>query len=335
MNKYLRIWVCAIIMAWSLALSASAADVVGSTDDPMMVGGGARPLGMGRAYTAVVDDADAMFINPGGLANMKGPQAMSMFTNLLGDVYYTEFSGAIPFPFGTVGAGYISTGVNNIPTTGGLDADYYDSMLVLSYATPLGRYFSYYNNVFVGVNAKFYSRGFSGSINQYATGTSADVGVKYIFDQHTSIGICRQNFLPVSFGGKLDINTDSGTVTESIAGMTKVGVVHRPEAFDQNLLLCLDADLPAYSGRPVTLHAGTEWKMSKFFAIRGGLDQSIDPGNAEQTIVNPTYGVSFGYSGFRVDYAYHPYYNDPSLATTYVSLSYQSEPWFAMKGTVE
>jgi len=75
--------------------------------------------------------------------------------------------------------------------------------------------------------------------------------------------------------------------------------------------------------------------MSKFFAIRGGLDQSIDPGNAEQTIVNPTYGVSFGYSGFRVDYAYHPYYNDPSLATTYVSLSYQSEPWFAMKGTVE
>ena len=32
---------------------------------------GARPLGMGGAFTAISDDANALFYNPAGLANIK------------------------------------------------------------------------------------------------------------------------------------------------------------------------------------------------------------------------------------------------------------------------
>lgn len=311
------------------------AAVVGSTDDPILVGGGARPLGMGRAFDAIADDADAIFLNPGGLAGIKGLQAMSMFTNLFGDVYYDEYAVAIPTPWGTTGIGYITTGVNDIPTStteSGLKADYYDSLLDLSYSVPIGKYFNYGNNIFAGLSYKIYSRGFSGSISEYATGTSADLGIKYIFDPYTSIGVVRQNFLPVSFGGHLDLSSGA---EESIDGFTKIGIAHKPAIFNRDVTIGLDADLPSFSGRPVTLHFGTEWKIHELISLRCGLDQSIDADNPEKTNTDPTYGISFGNFGFRVDYAYHPYYNDPSLATTYLSISYKTDPWFALKGTVE
>ncbi|MFA5887022.1 MAG: hypothetical protein WC863_04620 [Patescibacteria group bacterium] len=329
MKKLLLFLIILIIITFA---NQAFAAVVGSTDDPMSVGGGARPLGMGRAFTAIADDADAPFINPAGLAGLKGPQGMTMFTNLMGEVYYTELCGSIPSEYGAVGAGLIMTGVNGIPTDTGPLADYYDSLFLLSYSTPLARFFQYANNVFVGGNIKFFSRGFSGGISQYASGTSADIGLKYIFSPNLSFGICRQNFLPVSFGGVLRI---SGGAEESIAGITKIGFAARPVPFGKDLLLAFDTDLPAQSGRPITFHFGTEWKQSEYLTLRGGLDQSLDAATDSHASTNWTCGLSLGYAGFRVDYAYHPYYNDPSLATNYLSLSYQAEPWFALKGRTE
>ena len=64
------------------------------------------------------------------------------------------------------------------------------------------------------------------------------------------------------------------------------------------------------------------------------MDQSVDPATATKASWNPAFGVSLGYGGLRVDYAYHAYYNDPSLANTYLSLLYVGDPWFALKGKV-
>jgi hypothetical protein len=306
------------------------AEVVGSTDDAMTIGGGARPIGMGRAFTAIADDADAAFINPAGLGSLKGPTAMAMYTNLLGEIYYNEFCGAVPTPNGTFGLGYITTGVSDIPT-GAIHSDYYDSLLTLTYATPLANYFNYGKNVFIGANYKIFNSGYSGGINNFATGMSADLGVKVVVNPHLAFGLNRQNFLPVSMGGVVRL---SSGVEESLASMTKIGVSIKPVPWPK-LLVALDADLPAQTGRPVTRHIGMEWKENQYITVRGGLDQSVDPGTAGLTSWNPAFGTSISYAGFRVDYAYHPYYNDASLATTYVSLSYVGPSWFALKGTVQ
>jgi hypothetical protein len=305
------------------------AAVIGSTDDAMTIGGGARPIGMGRAHTAVVEDSDAAFINPAGLAGLKGPEAMAMNTNLLGEIYYYEFSGAMPTPRGTWGIGYITTGVTDIPTTP--PSDYYDSLLTLSYATPLANFFTYGKNVFVGANYKIYNRGYTGGTNEAATGYSADLGALFVINQHLTFGICRQNILPVSMGGVLKL---SGGAEESLAGITKVGVAVKPVPWPK-LLIALDADLPAQTGRPVTAHLGCEWKENQFITLRAGLDQSVDPATESKTSWNPSFGTSINYGGMRVDYAYHPYYNEPSLATSYVSLSYIGPPLFALKGKVQ
>lgn len=309
--------------------SPSRAAVIGSTDDAMTIGGGARPIGMGRAFTAIAEDADAPFINPAGIAAIKGPQAMAMYTNLMGEIYYNEFCVAVPTPNGTVGIGYITTGVNDIPT-GSVPTDYYDSLLLLTYSVPLARFFDYGRNVFVGVNYKLFNRGYTGGVNQFASGMSADAGVLLVLSPNFSVGLCRQNFLPVSLGGVLRL---SGGVEESLASITKVGVAVKPAVLPK-LLVALDTDLPMQTGRPVTSHFGVEWEENKYFAVRAGMDQSIDPASAAKTSWNPSFGTSVSFGGLRVDYAYHAYYNDPSLANTYVSLSYIGEPWFALKGRV-
>ena len=318
-----------MVLSIFIATPASAA-VIGSTDDAMTVGGGARPIGMGRAFTAIADDADAPFINPAGIAAMKGPQAMGMYTNLMGEVYYHEFSGAIPTPYGTVGAGYITTGVNDIPTLP-LPSDYYDSLFLVTYSVPLARFFNYGRNVFVGANFKVFNRGYTGGISQFATGYSADAGMLVVVNPHLSLGICRQNFLPVSMGGVIRL---SGGAEESLSSILKVGLAAKPLPWPK-LLAAIDADIPEQTGRPFTAHIGAEWKENEFITVRAGLDESVDAATATKASWNPALGISFAYGGFRIDYAYHSYYNDPSLANNYVSLSYIGEPWFALKGGVQ
>ncbi len=320
---------------FAIACQATAA-VIGSTDDPMMIGGGARPIGMGRAFTAVADDADAPFLNAAGIAGLKGPQAMAMFTNLLGEIYYREYCGAAPTPIGTIGIGYISTGVNAIPTaissTEIVNTDYYDSVFLVSYSSPLGRWLKYGQNIFVGTNFKLFSRGYTGGLNQYASGYSMDCGVKVIVNPNLSLGVSIQNFLPVSLGGVIKLSSGA---EESLQGMTKAGIAFRPVQYDRKLLIALDTDLPSESSRPVTSHLGVEYKLVEALALRAGADQTIDSGTASKTSWSPSFGVSLGHGAIRFDYAYHPYYNNPGLASSYFSLCYIGEPWFAMKGRVE
>jgi len=321
-----------LLFIFMMVLQGSAvAKITSPADDAMTVGGGARPIGMGKAFTAVADDADAPFINPAGIAGLKGPQVMTMFTNLIGEIYYMEYCGAVPTQYGTVGMGYISTGVSNIPTTP-VPTDYYDSLLLFTYSTPLGRFADYGKNVFLGANYKIYNRGYTGGLTDTASGFSADVGLKVILSPYISLGLSRQNILPVSMGGVIKLN---GGAEENLAGLTKLGISIRPAFMKRSLLLVGDADVPAQTGRPVTLHMGAEWKFNENIMFRCGLDQSLDPATATQTSWNPSFGTSFGLGGFRVDYAYHAYYNDSSLATNYVSLSYEGKPWNAIKGEVD
>jgi len=311
------------------------AQLSGSTDDSTVIGGGARPLGMGKAFVAIADDADAMLINPAGIASLKAPQGMSMFTNLLNDVYYMEFTGAVPAPIGVLGIGYVSTGVKGIPTVVNsveVNTDYYDTLLAFSYSSPLSRFVSYGRNIFVGTTLKVYSRGWSGGINYSATGLSADIGIKYVPSPYISFGLCRQNILPVSLGGV--VRWQSGA-EESLAGIDKLGIAIRPQPFRRRLVVAYDIDFPTYSSRPVTMHLGTEWQIHDLFYLRGGYDQNLDSSTQSLVSWNPTYGMSFALANFRIDYAYHHYYNDPGLATTYVSLSLTGEPWLTLKGVGE
>ena len=318
-------------MILSIMGCAAFADITvisAQTTDSTLVGGGARPLGMGKAYVAISDDSDSIFINPAGSAGLKGPQAMAMFTNLLNDVYYTEFCGAIPSDWGVFGLGYIATGVNDVPTSPEA-SDYYDGTLVFSYCSSLARFFEYSKNVYVGTTIKIFSRGWTGGVTDYGSGWSSDFGIKYIYSPYLSFGIVRQNYVPVSLGSELTYQTG---VEESLSGSTNLGVAFKTPLLKNSLLFSYEADLPSFSGLPETDHIGVEWQLNDYIAVRGGSGQIIDASSPTGTSWTPSYGISFGYGGLRVDYAYITSYNDPAQTTNYISLSWSGEPWLALKG---
>ena len=78
----------------------------------MKIGVGARPVAMGGAYTAVADDANALFWNPAGLALNSTPGGSVTIMKLLQSVSYASAGVAVPvgrrFAAGCAGA-YLST----------------------------------------------------------------------------------------------------------------------------------------------------------------------------------------------------------------------------------
>ena len=80
------------------------------------------------------------------------------------------------------------------------------------------------------------------------------------------------------------------------------------------------------------MHFGAEYQVTGNITVRGGYEQSIDTTSATRTNWDPAFGLSLNFASFRIDFAYHPYYNDPELATQYLSLVYVGEPTQALKG---
>ena len=93
------------------ALLAQAAGAV-ETASVLNVGVGARGLGMGGAYTALADDADAIYWNPAGLAQVEKHEFQASDSELAQNTREGFFSYAQTVPIGTLAAGvtYLNEG---------------------------------------------------------------------------------------------------------------------------------------------------------------------------------------------------------------------------------
>jgi long-subunit fatty acid transport protein len=71
------------VVALTPAFAVASEDPVG-TAAVFDIGMGARALGMGGAFVAVADDANAIYYNPAGLANVEGHKVTSLYSTLMG-----------------------------------------------------------------------------------------------------------------------------------------------------------------------------------------------------------------------------------------------------------
>ena len=308
----------AVIIFISLFLFSSAVYALPFTEDIMKIGTGARPMGMGKAFTAVADDGNCVFFNPAGLAGLPGWQAMSMYTSLFGsELPYVVFTGSTPFRSGELGFGVISATSGQIasPSAQGLSYfDYYDNLYFITYAMDASKYFDD-NKVYIGSNLKMFSEGITGSSPNSGTGLSMDFGLKFMPNDIVSLGLNVQNAVSSK------ISWTSGS-QDDIPMTVKAGTAVKLSKGD--LLLALDGDF--YPGRnlPSPAHFGAEWHVNKYLALRAGIDQMISA--ASNISNNPTAGIGLKLSGFSIDYAYHAFSDNPSYPAHFVSISYQWEP---------
>lgn len=289
-------------------------------EDPIRNGGGARPLGIGRAATALLDDINAAYYNPAGLGTLKAAEFTGMYySKVYGNYHYFVSAGATNMDWGIIGLGFLTSGTGQIPITIiGTDpayAEYADNLIFVTYARSLQDIDPLLSNVYFGTNLKFFSKGTTGALTYMATGTNIDVGLKYIPYPWLSLGLNKQNAL----GGYMVWNT--GT-SEAYPSPLFLGAAMKNEKRRETY--SFDIEIPSSPLRPTLYHLGYEYQADQTLQLRAGLDAVHDAG-ADKIYWNPCAGVGFILKGLTIDYAFHPYYGDPGYASHFVSMSFVGE----------
>lgn len=317
------------------------------------IGVGARPLGLGKAYVGLADDASAIFVNPAGLSQNDRLNLISMSGAMLSDVNYVMVGGSEISPFGKIGIGYINASVGGIPLTtitgsGSMAvvtqygvSDFNSSLFIFSYGSRLSRFLKgRADNVGMGASLKIFSQGFSGGAvppsggsnplnDAIGSGMDADLGLIWDVRSWATVGLTLQNFLPESFGGKFVWQKNQ--VVEGIPMVVKAGThlgilgnTALRQAGDQKLDMMIDYENNSSQGRPATWHLGAEWFPLNTFAIRLGLDQKPKADETGTGVDNNlSAGIGICLAGFTFDYAYHQFGELKENATHFFSIGFR------------
>jgi long-subunit fatty acid transport protein len=273
-----------------IGISTGFADIPAAYVD---IGYGARPMGMGGAFTALAADAHSVFWNPAGLAFLRKNNFTAMYTKQLDLIPYALGAYAFPAERNYFGVAFITSG----------DDALRESTLIGSYAKPLrlpvlgvaalGINFRYRNSTF-GANADGGENRSQGSAN----GFGFDLGFLKTVGKGTRLGL----FLRDAVNSMTYNNTTRDvTYSESIPAALITGIAQR---IHKKAILAVDLEKALYDDVADKIHIGSELSVLRFLVLRGGMYQNI---KAE---VNRNYSMGLGLRimkksfGAQFDFAY-------------------------------
>ncbi|MFA5840448.1 MAG: S-layer homology domain-containing protein [Candidatus Margulisiibacteriota bacterium] len=328
-NCYFKFVAYFVFCSLSLVFSSPVFAVVDLTD----ISTGARPLGMGNAYSGGLDDASAIFTNPAALTLSNGLKFTSMSGSLLADANYLQVGIANNSALGMIGIGYVGAGVGGIPIVSvtastvevtGL-SNYNNGMLFLSWASELNRFTSLkIKNVSVGANFKYLFQGYTGGGTTMEAdngrGYNADIGLLWQTSQWARLGLDAKNLFTFSNTG----SENSLPPVLRIGGSFKIlGDKAFRQNEDQEINLMLDYELIRGDNYPHAIHTGVEYYPLEILALRFGLDQKPKADTAGVGLENNfTAGLGLNLWGFAFDYAYHQYGEIGENTTHFFSIGY-------------
>lgn len=332
-----------IFFALFLVHLAASSFAISATIDPLEIGVGTRPLGMGKAFVAVADDSNSLFLNPAGLSIVKDWGANSIYSSLISEITYTTLGLYRSSSDEGVGFGLVQANIGGtlyttyrdpvtdriVPVPGGdVAVGYSSNVFLFSYGVLLGKYFNFPNSdkLSVGTSFKAFQQQLVGTEEASASGFDLDVGLLYQYNRYIRLGLYGQNILPFESGGAL--RWDSGT-SEDIPSSFKAGVHAKAFGRDaiwdypQDIYINFDMEGSTVKPRPIMYHIGAEWWLYKYMALRFGIDQDLySKGAGNGVDNNMTFGLGFWQDDFGFDYAYHQYGPLSENVTHYFSLTY-------------
>jgi len=257
-----------LAMVWPLA--AAAGSQAGGTESIFSSGAGSRALGMGGAFTAVCDDATAVYWNPAGLSCLEQTGITGFHSILFEGSMLDFFSIAHPtVRYGGLGFAFLRVG------TGGIQAyddrsvslgsfDFAQSEMIFSYGrrVPFG--------VNVGASLKIVTQGM-GDLS--ANGAGLDIGALYPvpYVKGLSLGVSLRD----TPGAKLKLAERVETTPRTL----RFGGSYRDSLREGRdvLLLGVDAAIPEKAGTNVSV--GAEYVIDRLVALRAGMkDGKISAG---------------------------------------------------------
>ena len=258
-----------------LAIAGLVSVVFAQSDENIFVG--VRPLSLGGAFTAVADDANAMFYNPAGLRFIKQHEAAFMNADLFGTgVQTTYFSYALPINRRmAVGMDWQHVGF------GDGELGYNRDIVKGAFSSQL------YNSVSVGINVKylFTNMLLDGQSVGKGAGLGGDVGLLVSLTNRLRLGV---NVHDVTGTGVTYTGGGSATL---LPRSVRAGVAWEA---GKDLLLAMDL------GRKV--HMGGEYWVTDQLVLRGGVQKDLKTSDPFELNL----GLGLRYKAFQIDLAHAP-----------------------------
>ncbi len=335
--KYIKI---SVVMIAFLAIFSNFSFAQGNgskyAGEFLAIGVGGRPLGMGSAYVALVNDVTAGYWNPALLSKINYPQVALMHDSRFGNLVNYNY-GAIGYPIGknqSVGLSVIVNGIDDIPDTRNalidlngngklddgerLDPDkitYFNSndyAFYLTYSKKTNDKFSY------GANFKVIRRSLA---EESAWGLGFDVGLHYTPIDRLMLGANLQDitttYLAWSTGKKENISPTAKIGGAYILDVPFLkGIVIPAVDFDvrfENRQTASNFNVGAVS---FDFHGGLEYTYNNLVSVRGGYNE----------IGNLTLGAGIKLPKINIDYSFAKFDQDDQLGNTHrISLTFTLE----------
>lgn len=279
-----------LFMLTGIMGSSSFADIPGAFVD---IGFGARPMGMGGAFTAVCNDAQAIFWNPAGLTLLQRREITVMHTKQLGLIPYNL--GAFGSRIGghRVGLAFLASGNDVLK----------ENTFFVSYARTVQ--FPGLGATAIGLNLRYRASAFGNNEDGGETrsqgdafGYSVDLGLLWSVDQQTRFGVFARDFFNnmVYKNRTMQSRYSEAVPTELIFGLSR--------RIGKNARLALDWQPSIYADTYAKIRLGGEITFFKMIVLRGGMWQNMD------AVVNRNYSLGLGLNirrrnfGVKFDFAY-------------------------------
>lgn len=258
----------------------------------------ARQVGMGDAYTAVVDSANFLRYNVGGLGISRHVVLSTNFHKWIDDTYQGNFEVTIPWRFGVASFGltYFSEGelteINENFQPTGVTSTNNNLMLSFGYGAFLNLFGQ---TLSFGAGGKFIRQDLAGFS---ASGVGLDVGALFALN-HLSFGATFQNFTV----SKLKFKTVEELLPETIRGGVALQLNLGPE-----LRWRVASDVAKIRDeKDLRIYTGTELRISDLISFRGGYkihDTELSRWSAGMGLVIPMEWLANSYT--ELDYAFAP-----------------------------
>jgi len=282
-------------------------------------GVGARALGMGGAFAALVDDMTAPFWNPAGLALTTGFHLGGMYTNKFGqDIQYQYFGATGAWEWGALGAAMVRQAIEDIPFYGDGEGEYfseYQTLWLASGAVLIPSEQEVLEALSLGATLKYYTHEL---LEGRGRGFGFDLGLmgRIGFDWGTlAFGLVSRDIRGTQIKWK-------GTDHEPINHVPWINTVNLALGLlEGQLWLSAGADLAIARPGFTKLRLGAELWLVEGLALRAGLVRLADG------TLRYSAGAGFRLGDFVIDYAFlpHPVLGDSHILSAEFSWTPKQE----------